>query len=127
GNDYRYENFYKDKAGAAAEAAVEWFGGIAPAVLKEAEKHAVAWYFYMKANKTVAFDTRLANGAHALNMMGTAHGLAKFPYIRDTRHIIGLFNFRMTGRYFVNTQAADYDGGASFRYWDALGIGNYAA
>lgn len=125
GNDYRYANFYKDKAGAAAEAAAEWFGGVTPAVLKEAEKHAVGWYFFMKANKTAAFDTRLANGAHALNMMGTAHGLAKFPYIRDTRHIIGLFNFRLTERYFVNTQGAGYTGGPSWRFWDSLGIGNY--
>lgn len=127
GNDYRYENFYKNKAGAAAEAAAEWFGGITPNVLKDAEKHAVAWYFYMKANKTTAFDTRLANGAHALNMMGTAHGLAKFPYIRDTRHIIGLSNFRLTERYFVNTQGAGYSGGTSYRFWDSLGIGNYTA
>ncbi|GAB4319151.1 MAG: hypothetical protein Kow0059_12960 [Candidatus Sumerlaeia bacterium] len=125
GNDYRYANFYKDKAGAAAEAATDWFGGITPAVLGEAEKHAVAWYFYMKANKTVAWDTRLAAGSHALNMMGTAHGLAKFPYIRDTRHIIGLFNFRLTGRYFRDANLPSST--TSYRFWDSVGIGNYAA
>ena len=126
GNDYPYGTMYKNKTDAAAEAA-DWQGGVVVPALAEAEMHAVAWYFFMKDRRTTAWDTRLARASDTLNMMGTAHGLAMHPYIRGTRRIVGLHNFRITERYFVDTQAADYDGGPSFRYYDSVGIGNYAA
>jgi len=126
GNDYPYGTFYKDRAGAAAEAP-EWRGGIIPSVLAEAEKHAVAWYFFMKENRTTFPDTRMLRGTDPLNMMGTGSGLSKYPYVRGTRRIVGLHNFRITERYFADTKAVGYAGGSSFRYYDSVGIGNYAA
>ncbi len=60
-----------------------------------------------------------------MNMMGTGHGLAN-SHIRCCRRIIGLNNFRLTSRYFVNTLASDYNGGTSWRFYDSVGIGNYA-
>jgi hypothetical protein len=125
GNDYPYASFYLNRAAAAGQSG-NWMGGVDPAVLYEAEKHAVAWYFFMKANRTTPWDTQYPRGAHPLNMMGTGHGLAKFPYIRCCRRGIGLHNFRLTSRYFVNTQAAGYSGGTSYRFYDSVGIGNYA-
>ena len=126
GNDYPYGTMYRNKAEAASETA-DWFGGIIPSELATAEKHAIAWYFFMKANRTTTWDTHFLRGNEALNMMGTKTGLAKFPYIRGTRRIVGLSNFRITERYFVDTQDSLYSGGTSFRYYDSVGIGNYAA
>jgi len=125
GNDYPYGTLYKTRADTAAEAAAGWQGGIRLSELARAEKHAIAWYFFMKANRSVAWDTRMPHGDHPLNMMGTGTGLSMFPYIRSTRRTVGLDNFRITQRYFVDTKAADYVSGSSFRYYDSVGIGNY--
>jgi hypothetical protein len=128
GNDYPYGSIYLDKASASAQTA-NWQGAMNLTHIAQAEKHAVAWYFYMKDHRdpTVTWDTRYPQGwADPRNMMATGSGLAKFPYIRCCRRIIGLDNFRLTGRYFANTQASGYTGGTSWRFFDSVGIGNYA-
>jgi hypothetical protein len=124
GNDYPYSSMWLTKAATSAQLA-NWKGGMSTSTLQAAEKHAVAWYFYMKANKTPSWDTRLARGSDARNYMGTPHGLAKFPYIRCGRRIVGLDNFRLEQRYF--TPAVASPANTSFRFFDSVGIGNYAA
>ncbi len=128
GNDYPYGSMYLDKATAAAQTS-DWQGGVNVAELARAEKHAIAWYFFMKENRpaTIPWDTHYLHGGDALNMMGTSTGLSKYPYIRGTRRIVGLSNFRLMERYFVDTASASYPGGTSFRFYDSVGIGNYAA
>lgn len=129
GNDYRQGNWLLSYADTEAQRS-NWMGGINLETLANAEKHATAWYFWMKERQPGNFpetDTRLLRGDDPLNMMGTAHGLAKFPYIRGTRRLVGLDNFRITSRDWDNTLAGDYEGGTSFRYYDSVGIGNYAA
>jgi len=123
GNDYPYKTMYKDIAAAAAEKS-DWHGGIFTDSLAEAELHAICWYFYMKANKSVSWNTVYPYGNHAMNMMGTGKGLSRLPYIRCGRRIVGLFNFRITDRYFVPAAVMPP---TSFRYYDSVGIGNYAA
>lgn len=132
GNDYRQGNWLLSKAATDAQAATDWQGGANLTNLSTAEEHAVAWYFWLKNNKPSAptypaTDTHFLQGGDALNMMGSGHGLAKFPYIRCTRRIVGLDNFRITSRYFVNTLAAGYANETSYRYFDSVGIGCYAA
>ncbi|GAB4311556.1 MAG: FAD-dependent oxidoreductase [Candidatus Sumerlaeia bacterium] len=129
GNDYLYEMFYKTRVECAAEAA-DWKGGVLPDVLARMEKHALGWYVWMKEHKPAEIpgDTRLCRGTDPSNMMGTRLGLAKFPYIRDTRHIIGLDNFRIEGRYFVPvTGDPKTFPRSSFRFFDTVGIACYAA
>lgn len=126
GNDYPYGSLLKDSAGAAAEVKEEWFGAVLPEHLAAAEKHAVGWYFFMKENRTTDWDTRYARGNDDLNMMGTRHGLSMFPYIRETRRIVGLENFRLIGSTLFNVDVPEYDGGTSFRFHDSVGIGAYA-
>ncbi len=133
GNDYPYGSIYLDKTDATAQyqSADGWYGGLDMNYLAQAEEHAVAWYFYMKANKPsdITWQTRMPNGfADTKNMMATASGLAKFPYIRCCRRILGLDNYRLMNRYFVDTQAPGYNGAttSSFRFYDSVGIGNYA-
>jgi hypothetical protein len=127
GNDYPYGSFLKNKADASVEAASDWKGAVVVNHLAEAEKHALAYYFYYKANKTVSWHPRYLRAEHPMNMMGTATGLSMFPYVRGTRRIIGLSNFRLTERYYFETDSSEYDGGASFQFFDSVGIGNYAA
>ena len=122
GNDYPYATIYKDKAGVQAELA-DWKGGLILDNLASAEKHAMAWYFYMKELRTTTWDTQYLWGKHKLNMMGTPHGLAKFPYIRDGRRIVGLSNFRILQRYFV--PAGVPGSPTSYRFYDSVGIGDY--
>lgn len=122
GNDYPYGTMYKNKADAATEIA-DWSGGVNVSELTQAEMHAVCWYFYMKANKTVSWDTLFLRKNHPMNMMGTGVGLSRFPYIRCGRRMVGLYNFRITERYFVVAQTTPP---TSFRYYDSVGIGCYA-
>ncbi|MEQ8819316.1 MAG: FAD-dependent oxidoreductase [Sumerlaeia bacterium] len=130
GNDYRQGPWLLPMAATNAQAASGWQGGVDVAQLAIAEKHATAWYFWYKANRSSALptaDTRLLRGSDALNMMDTAHGLAKFPYIRGTRRLVGLDAFRITSRYWRDTRAPGYANGTSFRYYDSVGIGAYSA
>ncbi len=122
GNDYPYGTLYKDKAGADAEIP-DWKGGVMISSIAEAEMHAVGWYFFMKERKTVEWDTIFPRGDHPMNMMGTATGLARFPYIRCGRRIVGLDNFRITERYFRPSNTTPP---TSFRFYDSVGIGCYA-
>lgn len=124
GNDYPYGTMYKDKVSAQAETS-DWYGGLLLDGLAGAEKNAVGWYFYMKNRRPTTWDTHYASGDDEENMMGTKHGLAKFPYIRGTRRIVGLDHFRITERYFAYTEDSYYDGKTSFRYYDSVGIGLY--
>jgi len=126
GNDYPYASFLVGRADTEAQRH-DWRGGVDAGVLAECEKHAVAWYFWMKANRPVEWDTRYLHGDHPSNMMGTPHGLAKFPYVRCARRIAGPGGFRIQGRHWRNSQAPDYDGGPSERFFDRVGIGAYAA
>ena len=47
--------------------------------------------------ETTAWDTHLLRTTDTLNMMSTGTGLAKFPYIRCTRRIIGVFRLALAG------------------------------
>jgi len=129
GNDYRQGSWLLGKAATDAQAA-DWSGATNLESISRAEQQAVAWYFWLKGRKPAGFpapDTRLLRGSDSLNMMGTKHGLAKFPYIRCMRRLVGIDNFRISSRYFVNTQGVGYADETSYRYFDSVGIGSYTA
>lgn len=125
GNDYPYGSIYLDHTDCNAQKA-DWRGGLDMTHIAQSEKHAVAWYFYMKNFRTSTFDTKYLYGSDPMNMMDSGSGLSKFPYIRCNRRVIGVDNFRLLGRSLGNVNAADYNGGTSFRFFDSVGIGNYA-
>ncbi len=127
GNDYPYASLLARRETTLDEARVDWRGGIDVQTLAACEKHALAWYFWMKEHRTTQWDTRFLRGGDPLDMMGTRHGLAKFPYIRCARRIVGPGNFRITSKSWKNTQAPDYDGTTGERFFDSVGIGAYAA
>ncbi len=125
GNDYPYGSFLKSRVELGDEL-TNWKGGVYPEELSHAEKHAFAWHLYYKANNPTDLTITFLKGDHEFNMMGTPHGLCKFPYIRGTRRIIGYDGFRITSRDLVNCDADQYDGETSFRYFDSAGISSYA-
>lgn len=87
GNDYPFGYLFPSKADAAATRD-DWQGGVDVAVLAGAEERALGWHEWFKKNAPEGIDPKqiVLNSA----VLGTGHGLAKLPYIRDTRRSIGL-------------------------------------
>jgi hypothetical protein len=117
GNDYPFGYLFLSKATTSAQRA-DWRGGIDLDVMAGAERHAYGWHTYFKdqggdAGARLTLDTTI---------LGTGHGLAKLPYIRDTRRSVGLGGFILTSR--------DLRGAASQmtgkRFADRVAIGSYA-
>ncbi len=74
-----------------------WKGGLRTATLRRGEENALAYYYWLVQGTT---DSQLGEGIkhpdtrhrllQGLNTpMGTAHGLSKYPYIREARRLIG--------------------------------------
>lgn len=74
-----------------------WLGGLRTETLRKGEEHALSYYYWLVAGTT---DSQLGKGVKrqqtnnrflsGLNSpMGTAHGLSKYPYMREGRRIIG--------------------------------------
>lgn len=74
-----------------------WMGGLRTETLRKGEENALGFYYWLVAGTT---DSRLGdqvkqpfpNNRYLQGFdapMGTAHGLSKYPYIREGRRIIG--------------------------------------
>ncbi len=74
-----------------------WRGGLRTEALRRGEENAIAYYYWLTTGTT---DSQLGEGFKVPNPnsrflrgfdapMGTAHGLSKYPYIREGRRIIG--------------------------------------
>lgn len=82
-----------------------WMGGLRTEALRSAEENALSFYYWLVAGTT---DSQLGDGVKkpqtnnrfvsGLNSpMGTAHGLSKYPYMREGRRIIGRPSWGQTG------------------------------
>jgi len=120
GNDYPFAYLFKSRADAAAEAA-DWQGGLDMAALAGAENRAFGWHQWFRAHAPAG----IAPSQIALcpAVLGTGHGLAKLPYIRDTRRSIGLDDFVL--------KFSDLSGPAANRtgtvFPDRIALGAYPA
>ncbi len=74
-----------------------WMGGLRVETLRKGEENALGYYYWLTAGTT---DSQLGNGVKQPqpnnrflsgldSPMGTAHGLSKYPYMREGRRIIG--------------------------------------
>lgn len=74
-----------------------WLGGVRTESLREGEEHALGYFYWLVTGTT---DSQLGEGVkepHPNNRfvagldspMGTAHGLSKYPYMREGRRIVG--------------------------------------
>ena len=120
GNDYPFGYIFKAREAAARERD-DWRGGVDLQVVAAAEQRALAWHEWFKQHAPPEIDSqRIVLNSQVL---GTAHGLAKLPYIRDTRRSIGLDDFVLRFK--------DLAGPASqrtgTRFDDRIALGAYAA
>ena len=120
GNDYPFGYLFKPKAATLAERA-DWKGGIDYGVLAEAETRALAWHDWFKAHVPAPF----VPGQVTLDrqVLGTATGLAKMPYIRDTRRSIGLNGFLLK----VGDLGGEPSNKTGKRFRDRVALGAYPA
>jgi hypothetical protein len=90
GNDYPFGYLLLSKAKTSAQRD-DWRGGVDIDVLAAAEKRAFAWHdwFRKAAPAPMNPDQFTLDGAS----LGTRHGLAKLPYVRDTRRSVGAGGF----------------------------------
>jgi hypothetical protein len=125
GNDYPFGYLFLSKA-KSAEQAADWVGGIDLAVLAAAEKRALAWHEWFRHNAP-ADDSGKPIDPNRITLeggvLGTGHGIAKLPYIRDTRRSIGVDGFLL--------KFSDLIGPASQKtgtvFPDRVALGAYAA
>jgi hypothetical protein len=120
GNDYPFGYFLLSRAEAARQRD-DWQGGVDLAVLDAAERRAWGWHAWLKQHAPAPLEP--AQIVLRGGVLGTAHGLAKLPYIRDTRRAIGLDGFLL--------RLADLAGpaaqGTGTRFDDRVALGAYPA
>ncbi len=122
GNDYPFGYFLVSMKDAAAERA-DWQGGVNLEVLSGAEQRALAWHEWFRRQAPKPFDPDQI--VLAPEVLGTAHGIAKQPYIRDTRRSVGLDGFRLTLADLTADGDATAQAGTAFP--DTIALGAYAA
>jgi hypothetical protein len=120
GNDYPERYLFVSREDAAAQCD-DWQGGVDLAALAGAERRAYAWHHWFKdqAPAPLAAEQITLDGA----ALGTRHGLAKLPYIRDTRRAIGLDGFVL--RFADLTGPPEQTTGT--RFADRVALGAYPA
>ena len=117
GNDYRpgtaQDNFIYTREQLQQTGQLQpggWLGGLRTEALQKAEEHALSYFYWLVEGTT---DSQLGKGAKKPNPnnrflagldspMGTAHGLSKYPYIREARRIIGRPSFTFPDGFTIN-------------------------
>ncbi|HEX6963864.1 MAG TPA: FAD-dependent oxidoreductase [Lacipirellula sp.] len=120
GNDYPFGYLFKSRAAAAVERS-DWHGGVDLGVMAAAERRALAWHEWFK--RQAPDDIGAERISLNREVLGTAHGLSKLPYIRDTRRSIGLDNFIL--RFSDMSGSAQQQIGTKFH--DRVALGAYPA
>lgn len=87
-----------------------WMGGLRQETLERGEENALSFYYWLLVGNTDSqLDdslkepvpySRLLQGYDS--PMGTAHGLSKFPYIREARRIVGRPSFGYSDGFEIN-------------------------
>ena len=96
----------------------EWLGGLRTETLQAGEELALGFYYWLVAGTTDSWQERRKAEGHEVtdkvphlnhqlltgfdSPMGTAHGLSKYPYIREGRRIIGRESYAHPDGFTVN-------------------------
>jgi hypothetical protein len=120
GNDYPFRYLFLSRAEAELQRG-DWRGGIDLEALAASEDRAYAWHQWFRSQAPEGIDPACIALAPAA--LGTGHGLAKLPYIRDTRRAIGLDGFVL--RFADLTGPAGAKTGTIFP--DRIALGAYPA
>ncbi len=87
-----------------------WMGGLRTETLQKGEEHAIGFFYWLVMGTT---DSQLGEGVKKPNPnnhflagldspMGTAHGLSKYPYMREGRRIMGRPSYAYEDGFVVN-------------------------
>lgn len=120
GNDYPFGYVLLSKADSAAQRS-DWCGGVDLDVLAAAERRALAWHAWFRDQAPAPFKPQQIV-LHP-QTLGTTHGLAKLPYIRDTRRSVGLDGFLLG----FEDLTGPLDRKTGTRFADRVALGAYAA
>ncbi len=120
GNDYPFGYLFKSRENTAAEAH-NWQGGINLETFAGAEQRAYGWHewFRQQAPEPIKPEQITLEGAE----LGTGHGLAKLPYVRDTRRAIGLDGFILR----FNDLSGPAKNQTGTKFADRVALGAYPA
>ncbi|MCJ2543556.1 FAD-dependent oxidoreductase [Thermostichus vulcanus] len=119
-----------------------WMGGLRPEALLRGEQHAKGFFYWLVAgttdfllqqeDPTFQKDYYLRYGylEGADSPMGSASGLSKYPYIRESRRIIGRPSKAYPQGFTIyesdiTTRESDLNRGRPFIFYDSVGIGQY--
>ena len=119
-----------------------WRGGLRPEVLYRGERHALNFFYWLVAGTTdfllqrqdptfrkdYYFPYRFLQGADS--PMGTASGLSRYPYIRESRRLLGRPGFGYPDGFLIyetdiTQQESDLQRGRPRIFFDSVGIGQY--
>jgi hypothetical protein len=120
GNDYPFRYLFLSRVEADLQRS-DWQGGIDLEALAGAEDRAYGWHQWFRRQAPEGIDPACIALCPAV--LGTGHGLAKLPYIRDTRRAIGLDGFVL--RFADLTGPAGAKTGTVFP--DRIALGAYPA
>lgn len=124
GNAYLFFGLDSAELAEQRSARLKWRGGVNTTALAMAEQRAYGFYHFFKANASSAVrgDASRFIGLNA-SLAGTTHGLAKLPYLRDSRRSAGgLGGFRVMKNNLTLPGAWHR---AAFAWPDRIGIGSY--
>jgi hypothetical protein len=100
----------------------KWFGGLNITSLAEAEQRSYGFFNYMVSIAPADIKSDLKMN---ISQTGTAHGLSKMPYVRDSRRSrrgLGGFVLSYSDLNYANPE----DNGATARHFnDTVALGNY--
>ena len=116
GNDLDTAYVFLSIPDSKREASTGWRGGLNLSAVRMLEDVSYGWFRNMQHASAVlneSWPTRLVLNRDA---PGTAHGLSKFPYFRDTRRAIGIGGFRLT-----HAPLRDVQGVTGTEFYDSVG------
>ncbi|CAF3704339.1 unnamed protein product [Adineta steineri] len=88
--------------------------------LKGGEEQSYGWHYWFRANAPIEWTNRTVF-INSSSWTGTCHGLAKMPYLRESRRSIGIGNFLMNIST-INGNASDLHG---YIFHDRMCLGAY--
>ncbi|HEY9761392.1 MAG TPA: FAD-dependent oxidoreductase [Trichocoleus sp.] len=110
-----------------------WMGGLRTETLRKGEENAIGFYYWLVAGTT---DSQLGDGYKVPDPnnrylsgfdspMRTAHGLSKYPYIREGRRIIGRPSYGYEQGFMISEVDFSWNDFATEVYREALGPEGY--
>ena len=95
GNDYRRDFFFLSLDDAKRQRDTnQWQGGVNLKTIEEAERQAYGYHYWFRNQAPPQWTNRTVL-LRSMSSAGTCHGLAKMPYLRESRRSIGIDNFLM--------------------------------